>query len=170
MSLSDWRSRIQITSPIFRFYQTAHITCFHLPLPLKHCDNAEVDKATCTASSASTYLQTESIQDKIGVPYFVKCFNIQYIFSRFLEWLIWCVGKMLWIWLKFAKQLSIAVEENVVVCACVSRLIVLGKLTACVFFKKQPVALWEKALRMDIPSRSQNSRLNRDPGIPLGSR
>lgn len=43
-----------------------------------------------------------------------------YIFSRFLEWLIWCVGKMLWIWLKFAKQLSIAVEENVVcVRACV---------------------------------------------------
>lgn len=33
------------------------------PLPLKHCDNAEVDKATRTASSASTSLQTESIQD-----------------------------------------------------------------------------------------------------------
>lgn len=38
------------------------------PLALKHGDNAEVDQATCTASSASTSLQTESIQD-IRVPY-----------------------------------------------------------------------------------------------------
>lgn len=107
VSLSLWRSRIQITSPIFRFYQTAHINCFHLPLPLKHCDNAEVDKATCTASSASTSLQTERLQDNGKLECLISwsVFNI-YLFKK---WLIWCVGKMLRIWLKFANQLSIAV-------------------------------------------------------------
>lgn len=45
------------------------------PLSLKHCDNADVDKATCTASPASTSLQTESTQDNENLEclYFMKC-------------------------------------------------------------------------------------------------
>lgn len=44
-------------------------------------------------------------------------------------------------------------------CACVSRLIVQGKLTVFVFFKQRlPVALWEKALRVDVPGHSWNPR------------
>ena len=90
---------------------------FISPLPLKHCDNAEVDKATCTASSASTSLQAESIQDNGNWSALFREVFLIYIFSRFLEWLILCVGKMLWIWLQFENQLSISVEENVV-CVC----------------------------------------------------
>lgn len=175
VSLSLWRSRTQITSPIFRFYQTAHITCFHHSLPLKHCDNAEVDKATCTASSASTSLQTESIQDNGKLECLISWSVLIYIFSRFLEWLICCVGKMLWIWLKFENQLSISVEENVVACvrACVHVCLdsLFKESLLFLFFKQRlPVALWEKALTVNVPGLSWNPRQNHDPGIPLGSR
>lgn len=88
VSLSLWRSRIQITSPIFRFYQTAHINCFHLPLPLKHCDNAEVDKATCTASSASTSLQTERLQDNGKL----ECLISWSVFNIYLFKALWMVN------------------------------------------------------------------------------
>lgn len=77
---TDHQSHLQI-------YQTAHITCFHLSLPLKHCDNAEVDKATCTASSASTSLQTESIQDNRKLECLISwsVFNI-YLFK--VPWMV----------------------------------------------------------------------------------
>lgn len=88
VSLSLWRSRIQITSPIFRYYQTAHINCFHLPLPLKHCDNAEVDKATCTASSASTSLQTERLQDNGKL----ECLISWSVFNIYLFKALWMVN------------------------------------------------------------------------------
>lgn len=56
---AEHRSPVPSSDPIRLLISPAFIS----RLPLKHCDNAEVDKAPCTASSASTSLQTESIQD-----------------------------------------------------------------------------------------------------------
>lgn len=80
------------------------------PQPLKHCDNAEVDQATCTALSASTsLLQTLNIQDNRQtfecLNFFVMCFILFYFFFfffklvcflfRLLQLLIWRTGKQI---------------------------------------------------------------------------
>lgn len=69
------------------------------------------------------------------------------------------------------NQLCVSVEEKCClrVHVCLDSLFKKGLQFLC-FKQHLLVALWEKALKVDIPGRFSNPRQNHDPGIPLGSR